>query len=104
LANYLGPASVDSVDRLAPGETTDVAPFGNGVAFIYLDRKVGNDIPPLASIRELVLADALRDRQERALENLLSSLRQSARIEYSDAPSALTSAPPAAPPPVAASR
>jgi hypothetical protein len=77
LANYFGPALADAVGRIATGHTTEV-------------------MPSVASIHDLVAADALRDRQEHALEGLLASLRQSAHIEFATSPN------PA--PPVAASR
>jgi parvulin-like peptidyl-prolyl isomerase len=81
LANYFGPATADAVDNLAPGQTTEVTQLGNGVVFIYLNNKIPGEVPSLASIRDLVAADAMRDRQEHALEALLASLHQAARIE-----------------------
>jgi hypothetical protein len=96
LANYFGPALADAVGRVAVGHSTEPTPLGNGVVFIYLNSKTPGAIPTLASIHEFVAADALRDRQEHALEALLASLRQSAHIELATSPS------PA--PPVAASR
>jgi len=86
LANYFGPATADAVDHLAPGETTEVMQLGNGVVFIYLNAKTPGEVPGLGSIRDLVAADAMRDRQEHALENLLGSLHQSARIELNNNP------------------
>jgi len=85
LANYFGPGIADAVGRLTVGHTTEVTPFGNGVVFIYLNNKTPGEIPSLASIHDLVAADALRDRQERALEALLASLRQSAHVELATA-------------------
>lgn len=85
LANYFGPAIADAVARLAVGHTTEVTPFGNGAVFIYLNNKIPGELPSLASIHELVAADALRDRQERALAALLDSLRQSAHVELATA-------------------
>jgi hypothetical protein len=96
LANYFGPALADAVGRIATGHTTEVTQLGNGVVFIYLNSKTSGEIPSVASIHDLVAADALRDRQEHALEGLLASLRQSAHIEFATSPN------PA--PPVAASR
>jgi hypothetical protein len=81
LANYFGPATADAVDNLAPGQTTGVTQLGNDVVFIYLNKKIPGEVPSLASIRDLVAADAMRDRQEHALESLLASLHQAARIE-----------------------
>jgi hypothetical protein len=46
-----------------------------------LNRRVGGATPDLQSIHDLVQADALRSRQEAALEDLLASLRKSARID-----------------------
>jgi hypothetical protein len=85
LANYFGPGIAEAVGRLAVGHATEVTPLGNGVVFIYLNNKAPGAIPTLASIHELVAADALRDRQERALEALLASLRQSAHVELATA-------------------
>jgi len=82
LTNYFGPATADAVDGLAPGQTTEVTQLGSGVVFIYLNHKIPSEVPNLASIRELVAADAMRDRQEQALEALLASLHQAARIEF----------------------
>ena len=96
LANYFGPAIADAVGRLTVGHTTEVTQLGNGVVFLYLNNKTPDELPTLTSIHDLVAADALRDRQERALEALLASLRHSAHIEFATTPS------PA--PPVAASR
>jgi hypothetical protein len=88
LANYFGPATATAVDHLAPGQTTDSTQLGSGVVFIYLNHKIPSEVPNLASIRELVAADAIRDRQERTLEALLASLRQGARIEFAASPNA----------------
>jgi hypothetical protein len=96
LANYFGPALADAVNRLAAGHTTEIAQLGNGVVFFYLNNKTPGEVPSLASIHDLVAADALRERQDHVLEALLGSLRQSAHIEFATAPN------PA--PPVAASR
>jgi parvulin-like peptidyl-prolyl isomerase len=85
LANYFGPGLADAVGHLAVGHTTDVTQLGNGVVLIYLNNKTPGQIPSLASVRELVAADALRDRQEHALEALLASLRQSAHVELATA-------------------
>jgi hypothetical protein len=111
LANYFGPEMADLVDRLSPGETTVAKQLGDGVVFIYVDRKTPGEMPSLASIHDLVAADAMRDRQEHALERLLGSLHQAARIELAASPSvnaspAATSAPTASravAPPAAAS-
>jgi len=43
---------------------TEVTQLGSGVVFIYLNHKIPSEVPSLASIRELVAADAMRDRQE----------------------------------------
>ena len=96
LANYFGPALAEAVRRVAAGHSTEPAQFGDGVVFLYLNNKTPGEIPSLTSIHDLVAADALRDRQEHALEALLASLRQSAHIEFATLPN------PA--PPVAASR
>jgi hypothetical protein len=85
LANYFGPGIAEAVDHLAVGHTTEVTPLGNGVVFIYLNNKTPGGTPSLASVRELVAADALRDRQEHALEALLASLRQNAHVELATA-------------------
>jgi hypothetical protein len=85
LANYFGPGIAEAVDHLAVGHTTEVTPLGNGVVFIYLNNKTPGETPSLESVRELVAADALRDRQERALEALLASLRQTAHVELATA-------------------
>ena len=85
LANYFGPGIADAVGRLAIGHATEVTPFGNGAVFIYLNNKTPGELPSLSSIHELGAADALRDRQERALAALLASLRQSARVELATA-------------------
>jgi hypothetical protein len=96
LANYFGPTLAEAVGRIAVGHSTEPAQLGNGVVILYLKNKTPGEIPSLASIHDLVAADALRDRQEHALEALLASLRQSAHIEFATVPN------PA--PPVAASR
>lgn len=96
LATYFGPAMADAVDRLAVGHATQVTKLGNGFVLIYLRNKTPGTVPDLASIHDLVAADAMRDRQEYSLEALLTSLRQSAHIEFATSPN------PAAP--VAASR
>ena len=96
LANYFGPAIADAVGGLTVGHTTELTQLGNGVVFLYLNNKTPGELPTLTSIHDLVAADALRDRQEHALEALLASLRHSAHIEFATTPN------PA--PPVAASR
>jgi parvulin-like peptidyl-prolyl isomerase len=81
LGNYFGPSLADDLDGLQAGETTEPATFGHGVLLLYLDRRVDAATPKLQSIHDLVQADALRDKQEAALEKLLASLRKSARID-----------------------
>jgi parvulin-like peptidyl-prolyl isomerase len=81
LANYFGPPLADELDRLQAGEATQPAAFGHGVLLLYLNRRVGGATPDLQSIHDLVQADALRGKQEAALEDLLASLRRSARID-----------------------
>lgn len=85
LANYFGPGIAEAVGHLAVGHTTEVTQLGNGLVLIYLNNKTPGEIPSLASIPELVAADALRDRQEHALEALLASLRQNAHVELATA-------------------
>jgi hypothetical protein len=85
LANYFGPRIAEAVDHVAVGHTTEVTPLGNGVVFIYLNNKTPGETPSLASVSELVAADAMRDRQEHALEALLASLRQTAHVELATA-------------------
>ena len=88
LANYFGPVNAQLLERLTPGQTTAATPLGHGVLLIYLSHKIPAEIPTLASVRDLVLADAMRERQEHALESLLASLHKSARIEFADSPPA----------------
>ena len=88
LANYFGPATADLLEHLEPGDTTDAKQLGDGVVFIYVNQKTPGEVPSLADIHTLVAADAMRDRQEHALEDLLSSLHQAARIELAGSPSA----------------
>jgi PPIC-type PPIASE domain len=83
-ANYFGPVSADLVSQVTPGNTTEAIPLSRGVVIFYLNQKVAAEVPSLASVHDLVLADAMRDRQEHALETLLTSLRESAHIEYSN--------------------
>jgi hypothetical protein len=97
LANYFGPATADLLDHLAPGDTTDAQQLGDGVVFIYVNRKTPGEMPSLASIHDLVAADAMRDRQEHALEELLGSLHQAARIEFAASPPAVESTDTASP-------
>jgi PPIC-type PPIASE domain len=92
LASYFGPATAQALEQLAPGQTTAATPLGHGILFIYLNRKVPPQVPSLASVHDLVLADAMRERQEHALENLLTSLHKSARIEFANSPPATTTA------------
>jgi hypothetical protein len=81
LTTYFGPTAADVVDQLTPGQTSAPLRYGDGFVKFSLTGKVAGRIPALADIHDLVLADALRERQERALEALLSSLHHSARIE-----------------------
>jgi hypothetical protein len=88
LANYFGPATAHHVEQMTPGQTTAATTLGHGVLFIYLNQKVPPAIPSLSSVHDLVLADAIRERQEHALETLLATLHKSARIEFADSPPA----------------
>jgi SurA N-terminal domain len=88
LASYFGPVNAHLLEELTPGHTTAATPLGHGVLFIYLNQKAPSATPSLASVHDLVLADAMRERQEHALENLLTELHKSARIELSDSPPA----------------
>jgi hypothetical protein len=81
LTTYFGPAAADVIGQLSPGQTSAPVRYGDGFVKFTLAEKAGGEIPALANIRDLVRADLLRDRQERALEALLTSLHHSARIE-----------------------
>jgi parvulin-like peptidyl-prolyl isomerase len=81
LANYFGSPLAGDLDRLHAGEATEPTAFGHGVLLLYLNRRVDGATPALTSIHDLVQADALREKQETALEKLLASLRKSARID-----------------------
>lgn len=81
LANYFGSPLVDDLEGLRAGESTEPTAFGRGVLLLYVNRHVDGATPDLQSIHDLVQADVLRDKQEAALENLLVSLRSSARID-----------------------
>jgi hypothetical protein len=81
LANYFGSPLADELDRLQAGEATEPAAFGHGVLLLYLNRRVDSATPNLQSIHDLLQADALRDKQEAALADLLATLRKSARID-----------------------
>jgi hypothetical protein len=81
LANYFGASAVAALDQIRPGETTRPDPFGRGVLVLYLSQRVDGASPALPSILDLVQADAMRERQENALENLLQSLRKTAQID-----------------------
>jgi hypothetical protein len=88
LTTYFGADVAQVAQRLAPaaGGISQPTPFGRGVLLIRLNRFVAAEAPSLTSVHDLVMADALRDRQERALEKLLVSLRASAQIDYSNSP------------------
>jgi hypothetical protein len=92
LANYFGSSAVAALDQIRPGETTQPGVFGRGVLVLYLNRRVAGASPALPDIHDLVQADALREKQEDALENLLQSLRKAAQIDI--APSAQPAPPP----------
>jgi hypothetical protein len=81
LANYFGSPLVDDLDHIPVGEMTQRTNFGRGVLMLYLNRRVDSETPSLRTIRELVRADAMRAKQDIALEKLLGSLRKAARIE-----------------------
>jgi hypothetical protein len=81
LANYFGSPLAEELDRLQAGEATGPATFGHGVLLLYLNRRLDGAMPNLQSIHDLVEADALRDKQEAALADLLASLRKSAHID-----------------------
>jgi parvulin-like peptidyl-prolyl isomerase len=83
LANYFGWPLADELGRIQAGQTTEPATFGRGVLLLYLNQRVDGATPNLQSIHDLVQADALRDKQEAALEELLASLRKSAHIDIS---------------------
>jgi hypothetical protein len=86
LANYFGSSLVDGLDHVPVGEMTQPATFGRGVLLLYLNRRIGSETPSLGSIRDLVQADAMREKQEIALEKLLGSLRKAARIDMASTP------------------
>ena len=83
LANYFGSPLAGDLDRLHAGEATEPTAFGHGVLLLYVNRRVDGATPALTSIHDLVQADALREKQETALDKLLISLRKSARIDIS---------------------
>ncbi len=88
LENYFGPTVMELIGRARPGELTAPARFARGLLVLHVDRKVEAQSPALESIRELVLADALRERQEQALEQLLGQLRSAGQVEIAGQDSA----------------
>ena len=81
LANYFGAPLIEDLDRISVGEATPSTAFGRGVLLLVLDQRVDGATPRFSSVRDLVQADALRERQEIALEKLLKSLAKGARID-----------------------
>jgi hypothetical protein len=88
LANYFGSPLIGGLDHISVGDTTPSAAFGRGVLLLYLNRRMASEVPGLSAVRDLVQADALREKQEIALSNLLQSLRRTARIDIAPAQSA----------------
>jgi hypothetical protein len=86
LANYFGSLLAADLDHTQVGKMTQRADFGRGVLMLYLNRRVDSETPSLPTIRELVLADAMRAKQDIALEKLLRSLRKAARIDLAATP------------------
>jgi parvulin-like peptidyl-prolyl isomerase len=85
LANYFGSNAVDLIDQVRSGDTTPPINFGRGVLLIYVSRRIDSEVPRLDSIRSLIEADFLRQRQETALTALLDSLHKSAHIDIASA-------------------
>jgi hypothetical protein len=91
LTNYLGPDATASAARLPSGACSEPLPFARGTLLVCVRERSGGSVPTLASIHDLVLADALRARQERGLQSLLLSLRRNAHIDVAT-PSPATAA------------
>ncbi|MBV8742727.1 MAG: peptidyl-prolyl cis-trans isomerase [Sinobacteraceae bacterium] len=91
LTNYLGPDAAASAGRLPTGACSEPLPFARGTLLVCVRERSGGSVPSLASIHELVMADALRERQEQGLQSLLLSLRRNAHIDVAT-PSPTTAA------------
>jgi hypothetical protein len=85
LVNYFGSTVVNSIDEVRIGGSTPPIDFGRGILIVYVSRRIDGGIPALDSIRSLVAADWLRERQEAALAKLLDSLHKAAHIDVAPA-------------------
>jgi hypothetical protein len=91
LTNYLGPDTAAAVAHLPAKACSEPLPFARGTLLVCIRERSGGSIPALDRIRDLVLADALRERQEQGLQSLLLSLRRNAHIDVAP-PSPATAA------------
>lgn len=92
LRDYLGPAAIEALAALAPGEWSAPLEAAGGFRLVQLLEREPESTPPLAEIEDLVREDLVRRRGDEALRRYLEELREQITVvrnaALGDAPNA----------------
>jgi peptidyl-prolyl cis-trans isomerase SurA len=86
LRERLGPTTAEVLRTLSPGQVSDVLGSGSLLYVVRVLERAPDHSPPLADIREEVLARYRAQALDTALRAKLASLRSSTRIELREPP------------------
>ncbi len=80
----LGESAQEAIDKLQPGQFTDVVRLLEGIAIFRLDDKITAKLNPLDVVRERAIALWKRDRTESTREAAIQLLRDAADIQLDE--------------------
>ncbi len=76
LRDYVGPAAIEALAALAPGDWSEPLEAAGGFRLIHLVEREPETTPPLAEVADLVRDDLVRRRGDEALRHHLDVLRE----------------------------
>ena len=81
IQEYLGPTVMQALVALQPGAVSEPIRSGTGYHVLVLHERRPGEVPPFATIREIVLAQYRRAAGEKAVAAYIADLRTRAHIE-----------------------
>ncbi len=75
LRDYLGPAAIEALAAMEPGEWSTPLEAAGGFRLVHLIEREPESTPPLAEVEDLVREDLVRRRGDEALRRYLDALR-----------------------------
>jgi parvulin-like peptidyl-prolyl isomerase len=84
LRDYVGPTALREIMSLEVGKISDPVRSGSGFHVLQVVERQPDSVPPLAEIRDQVVAELRRREGEKALRDYLAGLRETFDVEVRD--------------------